>query len=73
MKSFIAIVVLIMKNWKYVVEFVSILDRNLEKGVNEADLRRGLARLEKGFRDVKTIEEAADAAASINDSFRKLS
>jgi hypothetical protein len=60
-------VTLIIKNWELVTSFLSLL----KKGVNEADLRIGLNRIEKGFQDAKTIKEAAAAAASINDAFRK--
>jgi hypothetical protein len=64
-------IALIIKNWKYVIQFIEILERNISKGVNEQELRKGLARLEKGFENVRTIEETANSARDINDSFRK--
>jgi hypothetical protein len=69
--NLLATILLVIKNWKYVVQFVSILDRNIERGVNAADLEKGLNRLEKGFADVATIQETAATARDINDSFRK--
>lgn len=71
MSAFFSTTLLILKNWKYVVQFLEILERNIQNGLNEADLQRGLKRLDKGFADVTTIEETADAARDINDSFRK--
>jgi hypothetical protein len=64
-------IVLIIKFWPHVIRFLEIIQKGIEKGVNEADLSKGLERLEKGFIDAKTIKETADAAGSINDSFRK--
>jgi hypothetical protein len=60
-------VALIIKNWNLVMGFLYLI----KKGVNEADLMNGLNRIEKGFEDAKTIKDAANAARSINDAFRK--
>jgi len=62
---------LVFMNWKYVTRFLEIAVDATEKGYNAYDLNKSLKRLERGFRDVKTVEDAADAAASINDTFRK--
>lgn len=62
---------LVLKNWKYVVQFVEILDQAIQRGVAERDLNIGLARLNKGFENATTIKDSANAARSINDSFRK--
>jgi uncharacterized protein YktA (UPF0223 family) len=60
-----------MKNWKYVVQFVQIIDKYVERGVNAKELARGLERLDRGFQSVTTIKETAEAARNINDSFRR--
>jgi hypothetical protein len=62
---------LILKNWKYVVQFVQIIERSVVKGYNAYDLQKSLNRLERGFRDVKTVQDTASSASDINDSFRK--
>lgn len=67
--QFLSILLLILQNWKYVAQFAQIVDTNVKKGMKEKDLELGLKRLEKGFADVTTIKETADAAAAINDSF----
>ena len=69
--GFWATLTLVFKNWKYVTRFLEIAVSAVENGYNTYDLNKGLKRLERGFRDVKTVQDAADAAASINDSFRK--
>lgn len=67
----LTVILTLLKNWKYFVQFAEMLERNIDRGVNAADLERGLARLEKGFAGVKTIRETADTARNINDTFRK--
>jgi hypothetical protein len=62
---------LILKHFKYVVQLVKMIEKYTSAGIKERDLERGLHRLEKGFADVTTIQETADAAADINDSFRR--
>lgn len=62
---------LILKNWKYVVQFVQIIDSAIQKGYNELQLKKSLNRLERGFREAKTVQDSASSARDINDSFRK--
>jgi hypothetical protein len=62
---------LILKNWKYVVQFVEIIDKGIRNGYNAYELNKSLNRLERGFREVKTVQDAASSARDINDSFRK--
>lgn len=62
---------LVLKNWKYVVRFIEISKDAAEKGYRQYDLNKGLNRLERGFREVKTVEDTASGARSINDAFRK--
>lgn len=69
--SLFSVFLLVLKNWPYVVRFVEIIEKNLKEGIEAKDLEVGLERLEKGFENVKTIKETANAARSINDSFRK--
>jgi len=64
--SFWAAVTLIIKNWDLVMRFIGLI----EKGVNAAQLKASLDRIEKGFNDAKSVKEAAAAARSINDGFR---
>ncbi len=64
-------VLLVIKNWKYVVQFVEILDQAIQRGANERDLKIGLDRLNKGFANARTVKDSADSARNINDSFRK--
>jgi hypothetical protein len=68
--SLLSIITLVLKNWPYVVRFTEIIERNIKDGLNQKDLEKGLDRLEKGFKDVKTIKETADSARAINDAFR---
>lgn len=65
------IALLVLKNMKYFVWGFKTLLAAIDKGTNEKDLERGLARLEKGFANVTTIEETAQAARDINDTFRR--
>jgi hypothetical protein len=69
--EFWSIFVLILKNFKYVVQLVQMLDQNIKKGMSEKDIQVGMERLEKGFSHATTIKETAASAGHINDSFRK--
>lgn len=62
---------LIVKNWKYVVQFIKIIEKGITNGYSHYDLTKSLNRLERGFREVKTVQDAASSARDINDSFRK--
>lgn len=62
---------LILKNWKYVVQFVEIIDKGIRNGYSAYELNKSLNRLERGFREVKTVQDTASSASDINDSFRK--
>lgn len=71
MTSFWTTLVLIFKNWKYVVQFIDIVEKAAVNGYNAYDLNRSLKRLEQGFKDAKSVKDSADSARSINDAFRK--
>jgi hypothetical protein len=62
---------LVLKNWKYVVQFVEILEKAIINGYNAYDLNKSLHRLNEGFKHAKSVEDSANAARSINDAFRK--
>ena len=66
-----ATILLILKNWKYVVQFLAILERAIINGANTIELNRGLKKLDKGFEKDENKKDVADSARSINDSFRQ--
>jgi len=69
--NFGSIIMLILQNFKYVVQFVQVIDKRVKLGITEKDIRLGIERLDKGFANVQTVKETAQAAKDINDSFRK--
>lgn len=69
--SFWTAISLIFKNWKYVVQFLEIIERSIANGYSAYELNKGLNRLERGFREAKTVQDSASSARDINDSFRK--
>jgi len=62
---------LVLNNWKYVFQFAEILERAIINGYSAYDLNKSLHRLNEGFKHAKSVEDSADSARSINDSFRK--
>ena len=69
--NFLAILLLIFKNWKYVSKFAIMIDRAIRDGYDIKQLNTSLENIEKGFSKNETIKETATNAASINDAFRK--
>ena len=65
-----ATIILILKNFKYVAQFVEIMEKAVINGYNTYDLNKSLYKLNEGFKHAKTVQDSANAASSINDSFR---
>jgi hypothetical protein len=57
---------LILKHWPQVVAFVKIAD----KAVDKAILNSALNQLRESFDEDNTIEEVAESAGNLDDSFR---
>ena len=64
-------ILLILKNWKYVVQFATLLDKRIEEGMNEHELNKGMEKINEAFTKPNvTNQQSADNARSLNDSFR---
>lgn len=57
---------LIIKFYPEVKAFVNMI----KKAANEAQIKRGLSRLERSFQHGDSIEDTADSARRINDEFK---
>jgi len=64
-------IILILKNWGTVLQFLNIIENAIQKGYDHLDLKKSLDRIDKGFSNDKTAADSAASATQLNDAFRR--